>query len=242
MDVCKEIIIPGNSEKTIEYCAKQFIEVGNKNIKNHGVFTVALSGGNTPKAIISKLSQKPYRDQIDWSKILFFWSDERSVPPDHPESNYGMAMKAGLASLPIPTEHIFRMKGEDNIEENALEYEKLIEKLVPSKKFDLMMLGMGDDGHTASLFPYTHGLHTNNRLVIANYVPQKDTWRMSVTYECINSSHLICIYVLGKSKAEIVSLVLNGPYDPDKYPVQRVGTAQHKALMILDEEARFGVR
>jgi 6-phosphogluconolactonase len=146
-------------------------------------------------------------------------------------------MEAGLASLPIPKEHIFRMKAEANIEENALEYERKIRELVPSSKFDLLMLGMGEDGHTASLFPHTHALHTKDRLVVGNYVPQKQTWRMSFTYECINSAHYTCIYSMGKNKADTVAKVFTGPRDPDLLPSQRVGTPSHKAVWVLDRDA-----
>ncbi|WP_068469221.1 6-phosphogluconolactonase [Candidatus Protochlamydia phocaeensis] len=236
-DERRDIIIPGDAQQTISFCAQQFIEIGQQAIASHGFFAVALSGGQTPHAIFKELSQPAYRQKLDWKKVLCFWSDERSVPPDHPESNYLTAMQAGLATLPIPKEHIFRMQAEMDIEENAANYESLIRQWIPSCSFDLVMLGMGEDGHTASLFPRTHGLHTKDRLAIANYVPQKHTWRMSLTYECIHDAKVICIYALGKRKAAMVADVLMGPYDPDNYPVQRVGTSAHKALWILDKEA-----
>lgn len=236
-DERRDIVIPGNTEETILFCVNQFLEIGNEAIQKNGIFTAALSGGHTPTSIFKELSKPAYRQLIDWTKVLCFWSDERSVPPNHPESNYFNAMHAGLATLPLPPENIFRMPAEDNIEENALAYEKLIRKKVPSLQFDLIMLGMGEDGHTASLFPLTHALHTKDRLVIANYVPQKNTWRMSLTYECIHMAKNICIYVLGANKASMVAKVLLGPYDPDHLPVQRIGTPSHKALWILDTEA-----
>ena len=129
-----------------------------------------------------------------------YMSDERAVPPDHPDSNYRMAMEAGFNQFNIPEEHIYRMKAETDIETNAVEYEKLIESLLSKGIFDLVMLGMGEDGHTASLFPKTHGLHTNGRLVIANYVPTLNTWRMTLTFNCINQATHIVVYVIGKNK------------------------------------------
>jgi 6-phosphogluconolactonase len=146
-------------------------------------------------------------------------------------------MQAGLSTLPLLPENIFRMKGENNIEENAREYEELIRQKVPSLQFDLIMLGMGEDGHTASLFPRTHGLHTKDRLAIANYVPQKNTWRLSMTYECIHMAKMICIYVIGAKKGSMIVKVLLGPYEPDNLPIQRIGTPSHKAIWILDNEA-----
>jgi 6-phosphogluconolactonase len=236
-DKRRDIIIPGNGEETVVFCAKQFLQIGREAIEKNGVFTVALSGGTTPMAIFKEISQPEYRQSIDWSKVRCFWSDERSVPPNHSDSNYGNAMQAGLAKLPLLPENIFRMKAEENLEENALAYEQLIREKIPSLQFDLIMLGMGEDGHTASLFPRTHGLHTNDRLIIANYIPQKHTWRMSMTYECIQRAKNICIYVIGASKASMVTKVLLGQYDPDNLPIQRVGTPSHKALWILDNAA-----
>ncbi|MBA3723177.1 MAG: 6-phosphogluconolactonase [Parachlamydiaceae bacterium] len=237
LDERRDVIIPGNADETVTFCVEQFVAVANQQIRDNGIFTVAFSGGSTPNAIFNRLSQVPYRDQIDWTKVLCFWSDERAVPPNDKESNYHNAIESGLSLLPIPKEHLFRMKGEGDIEENAKQYEKTIIEFVPSRKFDLLMLGMGEDGHTASLFPKTHGLHTIDRLAIANYVPQKDTWRLSLTYECINSAHLICIYAIGKNKAEMVAKVFTSDYDPNLYPIQRVGTPHNKAVWILDQDA-----
>lgn len=236
-DERRDIVIPGNAEETIQFCVQQFIQIAQEAIQENGVFAVALSGGQTPHAIFKELSNPIYHKAIDWSKVICFWSDERSAPPNNPENNYFSAMQAGLKSLPLPPENVFRMPAEENIEENALAYDQLIRKKVPSLQFDLIMLGMGEDGHTASLFPLTHGLHTKDRLVIANYVPQKNTWRMSFTYECIHMAKNICIYVMGVKKAMMVVKVLLGPYDPDHLPVQRIGTPAHKALWILDTAA-----
>lgn len=233
----REIVIPGNAQETVAFCAKQFVELAKEAIQKRGQFTVALSGGSTPHAIFALLSTPAYRNAVDWGKILFFWSDERCVPPGNTESNYGTALKAGLETLPIPVKNVFRMKGELDPEEAALEYEALLNEKIPSKALDLVMLGMGEDGHTASLFPYTHGLHTTDKWAIANYVPQKKTWRLSLTYECIHNARHICIYVMGKNKADIVKEVLEGPYDPDRLPSQRIGTSHHKALWILDKDA-----
>ena len=236
-DKRRDIIIAGNAEETALFCAKQFLQIGKEAIEKNGIFTVAFSGGQTPNAIFKEISKPEYFNALDWAKIICFWSDERSVPPDHLESNYFNAMQAGLANLPLLPENLFRMKAETNIEENALGYENLIRQKVPSLHFDLIMLGMGEDGHTASLFPRTHGLHTKDRLVIANYVPQKHTWRMSFTYECIQIAKHICIYVIGANKANMVKKVLLDAYDPDNLPIQKVGTSSHKALWIMDNGA-----
>lgn len=233
----RDIIITDQPNDTLSFCAEQFIAIGQAAIKEHGQFNVALSGGSTPKAIFQVLSSESYRNLLDWNNVYLFWSDERCVPPNHPDSNYHMAMEAGFASLSIPQKNIFRMPADSEDLENAAEiYEQQIIAHVPNASFDLIMLGMGEDGHTASLFPKTHGLHTENqRLVIANYIPQKNTWRMTFTYECINNAKVIAIYVFGKSKAHMLNQVLSSPYDPDTLPIQRIGTRSHKALWLTDK-------
>lgn len=235
----RDIVIPGDAEATIEFCVKQFLQIASDSIKNHSYFTVAVSGGSTPVAIFAKLSQQPYRDAIDWSKVIFFWSDERNVPKDSPESNYFSAMQSGVSKLPIPSKNVIRMVAEPeyDLEESARSYEKAIIHQMPDKQFDLMMLGMGDDGHTASLFPGTEALNSHGRLAVANFVPQKKCWRMTLTYECINASKHICIYILGKNKADMVFKALSDRNNNENLPIQRVGTSVHKALWILDADA-----
>jgi 6-phosphogluconolactonase len=228
------LIIPGDNNATIIFCVEHFIAASKEAITDHDAFFVALSGGSTPKAIYEHLCKSPYREQIDWKKIYLFWSDERSVPPTDPESNYHMAMHAGFKDMPISKDHIFRMQAESDIEENALKYERTIKEVLKGRPFDLIMLGMGDDGHTASLFPGTEGLKAKNRLVIANHVPQRNTWRISFTYECINSAHHIAIYVLGANKRNMLDRVLKRQED---LPIAKIGTKTNKALWIVDEAA-----
>lgn len=233
----RDILIVGNREKTFAYCVENFIETANKAIEDHGMFYVAISGGSTPKGIFNLLAKPENQKRIPWNKVMLFWSDERSVPPEHSESNYRMAMDAGLAMIGILKENIFRMVAEKDIEANAEAYENLIRTKVPSARFDLLMLGMGDDGHTASLFPHTHGLQSQDKLVVANFVPAHDTWRMSLTYKCINAAKNIVIYVIGKGKCQTLQAVLTGPYTPDDLPIQKVGTPEHRALWIVDRDA-----
>jgi 6-phosphogluconolactonase len=236
LDQRRKIIIPGDQESTIAFAATHWIEIGRDSIAEHGFFAVALSGGSTPKKIFQKLCA--LEDQLDWTKVYLFWSDERSVPPTHPDNNYRMAMEeGGLSKLPIPTNQIFRMVAEEDIEANAKAYEDVILDKLGSHPFDLVMLGMGEDGHTASLFPHTNGLKTKGRLVIPNFVPQKNAWRMTFTYECINRSLHICLYVIGSAKAELLEKVLTGPLQYEEYPSQLIGTEAHPALWILDSEA-----
>jgi len=233
----RDVITFDGMEKAIAFSVEHFVKAACEAIAARNVFTVALSGGSTPKAIFQLLTSPLFRDRIDWNKVKLFWSDERAVSPDSPDSNYHMAMEAGFATIPIPPENIFRMAAESlDIEKAAKEYENLIVKNVPNQSFDLVMLGMGEDGHTASLFPKTHALHSEERLVVANFIPQKNTWRMTLTFECINNAHAIAIYVIGASKAAMLQRIFNSPYEPDLLPIQRVGTAAHKALWITDQK------
>ena len=234
-DERRQVVIPGDYTSSLAFCKDHFIKCYENSIKDHGFFSVALSGGSTPKALFSLLTTPPCSSTIDWSKLYLFWSDERAVPKDHPESNFHMAMEAGFAKMPIPKSQIHRMEAEKEIEEEALLYEKLLQSTLYKNSFDLVMLGMGEDGHTASLFPQTEGLKSQSRLVIANYIPQKSCWRMTLTFACINMSSNIVIYVLGESKKQMLHSVLHS--NQGTYPIQYVGTQKHKALWIVDEAA-----
>lgn len=228
-----QLLIPGDNAATIEASTEHLLETYKQAVSAHGSFFIALSGGSTPKAIYEKLTRPPYSDQIDWSKVWLFWSDERSALPTDPESNYKMAMEAGFKKMPIPPKQIHRMCAESEIEKNAALYEKTIRAL--GRPFDLIMLGMGEDGHTASLFPGTKALTIQDRLVAANFVPQKNTWRMTLTFPCINQAKNIVVYVLGSSKKEMVYKILND--EEIQYPIQHVGSPLHPALWILDTAA-----
>ncbi len=234
-DSRRNIIIPGDPASTLIFCVEHFINLSKLAIKDHDAFFVALSGGSTPKALFETLTSSPYKEIMQWNKCHFFWSDERSVSPDDPESNYHMAMHAGLNKIGLREDQIHRMRAETEIEKQSLAYEQEIAAYLKGRPFDLVMLGMGEDGHTASLFPGTEGLHVENRLVIANFIPQKNTWRMTFTYPCINNASHIAIYVLGASKKKIVAEVLCS--SSGIYPIEKIGTPSHKALWIVDEAA-----
>lgn len=228
VDPRRKVIIPGDYEKTLLFAVDDWIATANQAIEKKGQFIVALSGGSTPKAIYEELAKR--KNALDWSKVFLFWSDERAVLKTDNDSNYKMAVEA-LEGLPVK---FFPMDGVGDLEKNAKEYEKLVRYYLP---FDLMMLGMGDDGHTASLFPKTHGLHAPGRDVIANFIPDKGIWRLSVTFGCINSSLKIMVYVLGGSKAEMIKRVFSKPIQGDLLPIQNVGTETHPAIYLLDDKA-----
>jgi 6-phosphogluconolactonase len=235
IDERRDLAVLENMEACIAFCVDHVLSCYQKAIQDHGAFFVALSGGSTPKAIFERMTASPISEQINWSKVHLFWGDERPVPPDHSESNFHMAMKAGFERMGIPPSQIHRMVAETDIEQNAEAYESILKKTLPNGQFDLVMLGMGEDGHTASLFPGTAGLTAQGRLVIANYVPQKNTWRMTLSFDCINKAKNIAIYVLGRLKKEMLEIILEKK--PSIYPIEQIGTPEHKALWIADQEA-----
>lgn len=231
----RQLLIPGNATETLQFCFDDWIDTAQKAIQKKGAFFVALSGGSTPKALFTKLANEA-KDFLNWSKVYFFWSDERAVPPTNPESNYHMAMTEAALDV-LKVKHVYRMTAEQSIEENALAYEKIIKKKMHNHSFDLIMLGLGDDGHTASLFPHTNALHETSRFVVANEVPQKKCFRMTFTYPLINQANKICFYVMGASKSFILEKILFGPFLPNDYPSQKIGTPTHPAIFIIDQAA-----
>ena len=235
-DERRDVAQPGNSEETLVFAVNHFIKCAKNVLETDRLFSVALSGGSTPQKIFENLSSQEYSKQLDWTQILLFWSDERAVPSTHRESNFRMAMEAGLKRLPIPENHIFRMQAECHIQANAQAYQKTIQDRLSPHGLDLIMLGVGKDGHTASLFPGTKALKEKVALVVANEIPQKKTWRMTLTYPCINQANQIAIYAFGSSKAKIVEKVFLDSTSM-LYPVSLIGTPQNKALWILDAEA-----
>jgi 6-phosphogluconolactonase len=216
--------------------AEHFITLAKEAILTRGHFYAALSGGSTPKAIYQELKLN-HKNSIDWSKVSFFFSDERAVPPDHVDSNYHSAIQNGILELGVPPSQIHRMVAEKEINDHAMHYENLIKKIVPHAIFDLIMLGMGEDGHTASLFPHTDGLKVENRLVIANHVPSKKCDRMTFTFPLINQARLAVFYVMGNGKKEMVKTILTKNFHHLDFPATLVGSEKNPALWILDHDA-----
>ncbi|HEU0026280.1 MAG TPA: 6-phosphogluconolactonase [Ktedonobacterales bacterium] len=206
-----------------------------------GVFHVALSGGSTPRLFHQMLAASPLREQVDWSRIQFFWGDERCVPPDHPDSNYRMARATLLDAVPVPPDHIHRMRGEDNPAAAAQAYEdelRTVFAVAPGEapRFDLIYTGMGPDGHTLSLFPHTAALSATDRLVVANHVPQLNSNRITFTSALANRAALVAFVITGADKATALAQVLEGPRDPERYPSQLIAPSG-ELLYLLDQYA-----
>ena len=207
-----------------------------------GVARVAISGGTTPKAMFALLAAEPFASQIPWDKLDLFWVDERCVPPDHADSNYRMTREALLSKVPLPADRIHRMEGELDPEVAAARYESTIRNAfrlegAETPTFDLILLGMGDDGHTASLFPHTEGLNDLTHIVIANHVPQKDTWRITLTSPVINQGREVAFLIEGAAKAQVLHDVFLGPFQPDTYPSQIIRPASGRLALLLDSAA-----
>lgn len=189
-----------------------------------GRFLWVASGGSTSRLTYETLAQAAYRDRVDWERVYVFWGDERTVPPDHPDSNYGMTQQALLQHVPLVEDHIFRMKGEDDPLAAAADYEAQIRAVFAdvTPRFDVILLGMGADGHTASLFPNTAALNETDRLVMANFVAKLGTWRITLTEPLLNLAQNVAFIVAGEDKATTLQAVLHGPYDPQQLPSQLI--------------------
>jgi 6-phosphogluconolactonase len=224
--------------------AKHFAERVAQSVEKRGRARVAISGGSTPKATFALLADPsgPYAKSIPWDKVELFWVDERSVGPDDADSNYRMTNEALLSKVSLNPEHVHRIEGELDPEEAAAKYESVIRREfrlegAEAPRFDVIWLGMGDDGHTASLFPHTEGLHELGRVVYANHVPQKDTWRITLTWPVINEANDVVFLVGGAGKAEPLERVLFGEYDPETLPTQLIQPKNGVLTFLLDKEA-----
>jgi 6-phosphogluconolactonase len=234
----REVRILNTPEELFQAAAAEFVGQAEHAIHHNGRFTVALSGGSTPKGLYSLLASGAIPN-IPWDKIYFFFGDERHVPPDHPDSNYRTARESLLSKAPISPENIFRVLAEQDAESAAQAYEQTLKKFFGLRegefpRFDLILLGLGPDGHTASLFPGSAGLNENRRLVIANWVEKFKTYRISFTYPVLNRAACDLFLVAGAEKAKVVGEILKGD---QQYPASRVTPSDGRLLWLLDRAA-----
>ena len=199
---------------------------------------LVLAGGSTPRAMNALLAAPPHFDAIDWNRVVFWFGDERCVAPDDPESNYRMNRETLLDPLGIAPNRIHRMHGEGDPSAAAADYEAvLVRELGEQPRFDLVLLGMGPDGHTASLFPGTIKAIDKDKLCIAHYVPQLDRWRITLTARCINEARNVIFTAAGAEKADALHGVLDGPRQPDVYPSQLIRPRNGELHWFVDEAA-----
>lgn len=239
-----EVRVLPNSAALSRAAADEFLRAARAAIEQRGHFTVALSGGSTPKAIFGLLAadEAAGRDKLPWDKVQIFFGDERHVPPDHPDSNYRMASEALLSKVPIPPANVHRIRAELDAARAALEYEKELRSAFGSNageipRFDLIMLGMGPDGHTASLFPGSAALRERAALVAANWVEKFNSHRLTFTFPLLNAAAEVLFVAGGADKAGMLRNVLHGDPSGQTYPAQDVRPASGRLLWLVDEAA-----
>jgi 6-phosphogluconolactonase len=235
----REIEIYPDAEQLTQAAAEQFTALAQTAINERGRFTVALSGGSTPRALFQLLATDSFTARIDWSSVQVFWGDERGVPPEHPDSNYRMASETLLDYVPVPESNVHRMQGELDPTRAANAYSEILRQTFEESPpvFDLILLGMGDDGHTASLFPGTAAVYERNRWVVGHFVGRLQTWRITLTPVVINAARTVLFLVSGANKAERLKQVLEGAFQPHVLPAQIVQPRKSRLLWLVDKAA-----
>jgi 6-phosphogluconolactonase len=237
-----------DAESLTQGAAEQFVSLYDTACAEHGMFTVALAGGSTPRALYALLAKDAWASRIDWTKVYLFWGDERCVSPDHPDSNYRMVRETLLSHVQIPPANVSRIRGDRDPGFAASTYEATLREFFARRagqsnpqdaqaRFDLVLLGMGSDGHTASIFPGTPALHEQTRWVVAHYVKKLGAWRITMTPVCINAARNIRFFVAGADKAARLKQVLYGPYQPDIMPAQAIKPQDGTLVWLVDKAA-----
>jgi 6-phosphogluconolactonase len=229
--------------------AERFVDFADRSVAARGRFLVALAGGSTPREAYGLLASDEMVSWVDWSRVHLFWGDERCVPPEHPDSNYRMARQTLLDRVPLPGENVHRIRGELLPERAADEYERELRALAAEQarpdtsggdevlRVDLVLLGMGEDGHTASLFPGTAAMEERSRWVVAQRGPAAGAWRVTLTPVVINAAANIAIVVSGSGKAERLRQALTTPPQPQILPVQAVQPTNGRLVWMVDAGA-----
>jgi 6-phosphogluconolactonase len=245
----REIQIVENGEAVSRAAAEMMVNLALKELKSKEPFTVALSGGSTPKNMFAVLANDAdLRNRMPWDRVHFFWGDERHVAPDHTDSNYRMTNEAMLSRVPVPSENIHRIRAENpDAGKAAEEYEQelwgffmLETEQLPA--YDCVFLGMGPDGHTASHFPGTKALHERQRLVVSNWVDKFQSFRITLTAPVLNNADIVIFLVSGEEKAEPLRVVLEGQKQTDRFPSQLIEPTHGKLLWLVDRAAATKLR
>jgi len=240
----REIRILSDGAAIAQRAGQEFVQAAASAVREKGVFNVALAGGSTPKALYNLLATDPsLRSQVPWDKIHLYFGDERHVAPEHPDSNFHMAREAMISKVPLKPEQVTRIKGEyPDAEQGAVEYEKALREKFKLKdgeypRFDLLLAGMGNEGHTLSLFPGTKALHANGRMAVRNWVGKLYTERITLTAPAASSAARILFMVTGADKALALKAVLEGPYEPEQLPAQFLQPKNGSLLWLVDTAA-----
>jgi 6-phosphogluconolactonase len=236
-----EIKVVTDLSALVEETADRIASAARSAIADHGTFSLGLSGGSTPEPVYRRLAEEPYGSAIDWGKVKIFFGDERCVPADSTQSNYRMARETILSKVPIAEGNVFRMRGEIDPNDAAIEYGRLLKAQFGDGGVDMILLGMGDDGHTASLFPETEALNESKHRCVANFVPKMNTWRITMTAPFINRADAVVFLVSGGGKASRVAEVLKGPREPRRLPSQLIHPVNGRLTWLLDSAAAAGI-
>lgn len=242
MDSSVEIRTLTTPQELFAAAAEEVVRAAQEAVAQRGRFTIALSGGSTPKSLFNLLATNA-KNVLPWDRMFFFWGDERHVPPTDPDSNYRMAEETMLSKIPVAAGNVFRFATENpDAAAVADAYEQTLRKffaLQPGEfpRFDLILLGMGPDGHTASLFPNTAGLKEKSRLVIANWVDKLKTSRLSLTLPVLNAAACVVFLVSGTDKAPALRAVLEGDAPGEQYPSKLIHPVDGKLIWLIDRAA-----
>jgi len=240
----REIRILADGAAIAKRAAQEFVQAAASAVREKGSFNVALAGGSTPKALYSLLVNDPtLRSQVPWDKMHLFFGDERHVAPDHPDSNFRMATEAMISKSPMKPEQVTRIKGEyPDAGQAALEYEEALREYFKLKngeypRFDFMLVGMGNEGHTLSLFPGTKALHADGRIAVRNWVGKLYAERITLTAPAASNAARVIFMVTGADKAPALKAVLEGPFEPEQLPAQLLQPKNGKLLWLVDTAA-----
>jgi 6-phosphogluconolactonase len=235
----KNIHVYPNKEKLVAATAEHIANSIEQAIQQNGLCNIALSGGNTPGGVFSLLASSPYRERVDWSRLHLFWGDERMVPPEHQDSNFRMVQETLLDHIKIPDENVHRMRGEIAPELAAEEYAELLDVHFKGSSpcFDLILLGLGEDGHTASLFPDTDAVGECEKHAVAVFVPKLSAWRVTLTLPVLNAARKILFLVSGKSKSEILQRIMSNKQPAKEIPATMVNPQNGELHWMLDSDA-----
>jgi len=240
-----DVLVVPDPEAVAETAAEIFIAAAAAAVESHDRFVVALSGGSTPRRLHALLAEPSFAPRVDWDGTWVVFGDERCVPPDHPDSNYRSARDALLDHVPIPANQVLRMEGESSNPARAAHfYETALRELFPDQpwpRLDLVLLGVGPDGHTASLFPGTDALAETERWVTANYVPGLATWRITLTLPVLNAARQILFLVTGREKSAVVAEAFGGVPHEARHPCEDVRPRDGQREVLIDEQAASAI-
>jgi 6-phosphogluconolactonase len=241
VDERRTVLVAKTEDEAYDYFLQTFAEEAKRAVSARATFSVALSGGNTPLPFYERLKDPSVSLMINWSLLNLFWGDERCVPINDPECNWTNALPF-FTIPPLDQAHKHRLIGDSTDHDKAARaYEAEVHHICPQDKFDLVLLGIGEDGHTASLFPNTEALNEKKRLYVANFIPQKNLWRLTITYPAIDNARAVWVLAFGRPKAKALKRILFGPTTTEETPAWRLGTKETPVTYLIDRKAAYGL-